>query len=45
MSGFRSQAVKVVILLMMIDSKSMMITVYLLTPDKGFPTSLLLVSY
>jgi hypothetical protein len=30
---------------MIIDGKSMMITVYLFTLDKGFPTSLPLVSY
>jgi hypothetical protein len=41
MSGFKSQIVKVVILLillMIIDGKSMMTTVYLLTLDKSFAT-------
>jgi hypothetical protein len=35
----------VAILLMIIESKSMMILVYLLTLDEDFPTSLSLVSY
>jgi hypothetical protein len=34
----------VVILLVTVHSDSLLITVYPLTPDKGFPTSLLLVS-